>query len=704
MVDGTEAAPVARLLRPRSVAIVGASPEPGSFGNNVLANLERCKFAGAIHLVSRNRKEIGGRTCVPTIDDLPLGIDAIVLIVPEAAVLDAAAACVRRQIGAAVVFAAGFSETGAEGRAKQERLAAIARDGGLVLNGPNCSGLVNLVAGIPLTFEPGIGAADIAASGVGIIAQSGGMMGNIRLALRMKGVPTTYAISTGNEAVVGLEDFLAYLLAEEASRVIALFVEQVRQPRRFLELLRRARAAGRPVVMMHPGRTQRARDSALSHTGALAGDHAVMETVLRQEGAILIDTLDELFDVTALLTRWPTPHPAGPGIMTNSGAFRGVALDFCDAAGLALPTLGEATRATLAALLPSYATIDNPLDLTTIGLGQPEVFGRTADALLGDPAVGGLITAFMPGAVQLQMARARSMLPAIERSAKPVAFAHFCDGTPLAEEFVALMRHSGLPVFTSPDRAMRAMAHLARYGQELAARRGAGRAPAAAAVALAESGAIPEYRAKRHLAAAGLVVPDGALARDLAEARGIAKRIGYPVALKAQAAALAHKSDAGGVIIGIADAAALETQWERLQRNLAGARPDVTLDGVLVERMAPPGLEMIVGARRDAEWGPVLVVGLGGIWTEALKDVRLLSPELDEAAIGRELRMLKGAALLAGSRGAPPLDEAAVAHAVATLGAMIRGTPDLREIEINPLVVYPAGQGAIALDALIVAA
>jgi len=696
-------AALARLLRPRAVAIVGASPQPGHFGNNVLVNLERCDFPGTIHLVSRNRAEIAGRPTVPTIDDLPMGVDAAVLIVPEAAVLDAVAACARREVGGVVVFAAGFAETGAEGAARQDRLVAIARDGGLALNGPNCAGLVNLVDGVPLTFEPGIARADMAQTGVGIIAQSGGMMGNVRLALRMKGVATTYAISTGNEAVIGVEDFLEYFLAGEAARVIALFIEQVRQPRRFLELVRQARAAKRPVVMMHPGRTAQARASALSHTGALAGDHAVMTTVLRREGVLVVDTLDEFFDVTALLARWPEPPAKGAAIMTNSGAFRGVALDFCAGSGLVLPSLAEPTRATLASLLPAYASIDNPLDMTTIGVGSPEVFGTTAAALLDDPAIGGLITAFMPGGPPLQAARARTMLPVIERAGKPVAFAHFCDGTPLAPEFIELMRAAGVPLFASPDRAMRAMARLADYGAILRQRPAAG-AGIPAAPPLPGDGAIAEYRAKRFLAEAGIKVPPGALARDAASAKIIAAEIGYPVALKAQAGALAHKSEAGGVILGVADAASLGAAWDRLHADVARAHPGLALDGVLVEAMARAGLEMIVGARRDPEWGPIVMVGLGGVWTEALGDFRLLPPDLDVGAIIAELSKLRGAARLGGLRGAPPCDRQALAAAASLLGRLLLALPDLQEIEINPLAVYEEGKGVVALDALMLVA
>ncbi len=690
--------PVGRLLRPRSVAIVGASPEPGSIGNNVLANLERSGFAGEIHLVSRNRAEIAGRPCVPSIDQLPKGVDSVVLVVPEAAVQDSVEACVRREAGSAVVFASGFAEGGGDGRAKQDRLTAAARAGGMVLLGPNCIGFTNFVDGVAMTFEPLGAPRERCQRGVAVIAQSGAMTTNLRVALLAKDVPVASAVSTGNEAVTGIEDFLADALAGEATEMVVLFVEQVRRPALFLDLVRQARAKRIPIVMLHPGRTARARAAALSHTGALAGDHAVMSTALEHENVLLVDTLDELFDVVPLLLRWPNPSALGAAIVTNSGAFRGIALDFCAESGLELPALGADTAAQLKAMLPPYAAIDNPLDITTIGISQHDIFGRTAEAMLADPGVGSLIAAFIPGSTQLQMVRAQQLLPVIAESEKPIAFSLFGDDTPLAQEFTDTVRAAGVSLFRSPDRALRAMARLSAHGRLLARRRGA--AQAVAAPPLPGRGSIAEYRAKPFLAAAGIAVPEGALARTAAEAEAIAQRLGYPVVLKAQSAQLLHKSDAGGVILGIADAAALGSAWQQLQQNIAAARPGLTLDGVLVETAAAPGLEMIVGARRDRDWGTVLMLGLGGIWTEALKDVRLLGPDSDEELIFHELAKLKGAALLAGARGAPPLDRRAVARVAAHLGALMRALPDRVEIEINPLVVYPAG--ALALDALVV--
>jgi len=686
---------VDRLLRPRSVAIVGAGPEPGSIGGNVLANLERFGYPGEVHLVSRTRKEINGRKCVPAIDDLPRGIDAVVLVVPEAVILDALSACVRRGAGSAVVFSSGFAETGEQGRRKQEQLAAIARRSGLILNGPNCMGVTNYVQPVSLTFDPCDEPA-IAERGIGLIAQSGGLITHIRLALRSKGVPLTCAISTGNEAVVGIEDFLAYVIEDKSTRVIALFVEQVRRPAAFLDLVRRARTRRKPVVLMHPGRTQRARESSQSHTGALAGSYAVMAASLRQEGVIQVDTLDELVDVSALLAKRPIPHAPGLAILTNSGAFKGAALDFCEELGLDLPELRASTRTLLQAMLPPFAPIENPLDLTTATISQPEIYGRATQAVLDDPGVGALLLSVITGPLEGQPKRFASLLPVIAQAQKRVIFAPFGDDAPLAGELTGALSRCQTLVFRSADRAMRALARLDAYGRTIRNLEAA-RAPAdVPRLPLPGHGLIPEHRAKQYLAAAGIATPKGALAQNVSEAQAIAGRIGYPVVLKGQASTLTHKTEAGGVITGVADAAMLAGQWEQLQRNLAR----YTLEGVLVEQMAPPGLEMILGARRDPEWGPVLMIGLGGIWTEALKDVRLLSANADEAAILAEIRKLKGAALFTGLRGSAPLNECAVARTLFILGGLMRATPELIEIELNPLRVYAEGLDVLALDAL----
>lgn len=693
-----------RLLRPRSIAVVGASPEPGSVSGLLLANLRRFGYAGPLHLVSRSRDEVDGIRCVKSIAELPEGVDVAVLVVPQAAVCESVAACGERGVGAAVVFASGFAELGEAGKAAQDELAAIARHHGIAVLGPNCLGFINFADRVPLTFEPVQATPLRDGPRIGIVAQSGAMSGNLRQAFHGRGLNVSFSISTGNEAVLTAEDFLAALVEAPDVDAFAVFVEMLRRPAEFLRVAARARELGKPLVLMHPGRSQRARQAAQSHTGALAGDHQVMRTLVEREGVVVVDTMDELFDVTAILARYPRPVLQGKAaVASNSGALRGVALDFCEDIGLELAEFEPATMARLAGILPDFMAPDNPLDLTAMGMQKPEIFGESARAILDDPGVGSLIVPLMGGSAPQQLAKADSLLPVMQTSSKPVCFVIMGDSWPLSGDFLDQVGASGMPFLRSPDRAMRAMAHVHRYGrlQAEAAVRGAGAGPRLQDV---RPGPLAEFAGKGLLRDLGIATPRGGLARTPDEARQLAGEIGYPVVLKAQADTLMHKSDVGGVAVGIADGAALDEAWRRIEASVARHRPGLELDGMLVEAMSRPGLELVIGARRDPQWGVVMLAGLGGIWIEALRDVRLMAPDLTEAQIVRELGRLKGARLLAGLRGAAAVDVAAVAAAVRRLADMMLANPGIAEIDINPLVALPEGQGVVALDALFVMA
>jgi acyl-CoA synthetase (NDP forming) len=736
-------AAIQRLMRPQSIAVIGASADARSFGGFVQGNLERYGFGGALHLVSRSSEEINGRPCVKTIDELPLGIDLAVLAIPEAGVLDAIHALARRGCHSAVLFASGYAEAGEEGQAKQAVLAQAARDGSILLVGPNCMGFSNLAAGIPVTFEPLAARPRETRDGVGVVAQSGFMAANLRDSLLGRGVPVTCVFSTGNEVSVCVEDVLRAYLADAQTRVITLYVEQIRQPQVFLQLAAQARAAGKPLVLLMPGRSARARDAAQSHTGALAGDHATAMALLQREGVVTVDSLDELLDVSAILLRFPQPPAGGTAFMTGSGAMKNIALDFAEGLGLALPALGSGTTAKLKEMLPAYAVAENPLDYTTISVRNPAIVGELLLTLLEDEGIANVVLAIPVGPSVAQRDKAEHIVPALGRATKPTVLVLTGDGSPIETIFTDAITASGVPLFRSADRALRAMHQVARHGQALAraaradeAVRQAGhgsriksgmtptesgvtptvviagltRNPCWSEVAVPLPGPVPpngifaEYLGKQWLAAAGLPVPQGALARTADEAVAIANTSGYPVALKAQASELPHKSDAGGVLIGLKNEAALRAGWATLHANVSSRRPDVMLDGALVETMGPRGLELVVGAKRDAQWGPVVLVGLGGIWIEALKDVRLMPADLAEEDIVAELGQLKASAVLQGIRGEAGVDLQAIARVVSLIGAQMRANPDILEIDINPLVAYPAGsaQAVLALDALIV--
>jgi acyl-CoA synthetase (NDP forming) len=692
--------PIERMLRPRSIAIVGASPTPGALGQSLLANLERFAFGGDIHLVSATRSEIGGRPCLRSASDLPEGVDCAALAIPRAGILDAVKGCAARGVGGVIIYAAGFAETGPEGQKQQSEIARIAADHGMAVSGPNCLGHINYVDGIPLTFSSCTPVPLAGRRGVGIVSQSGAMATVFRAALHPRDIAISHSISTGNEALNGTEDFLDFLIDDEATHVILMLVEQFRQPQRFLASARRAHAAGKPIVLLHPGSSAAARDSAKTHTGALSGDYEVMRALVTHTGVALVDTLEELHDLGELMIRWPSPPRGGAAVISDSGAFKAMVLDFCEHSELAVPEPTGATKDSLAALAPDLILPTNPLDVTAQSLVDPDLYRKGMKPFLDDPRYGSVMLSVVLSSPTHSQRKMAPIISAIRDFGppKPVVFAMMGEDSHVEPEIIAALRQLGVPFFRSPERALRALARLAALRPPQAVLP----APARSGERL-PSGAIPEYAAKKILASAGIPVPRAALAEDVNDAERAAAQIGYPVAMKAQSAALSHKSDVGGVVLGIADDASLASAWRRLHADIAQARPDLKLDGVLVEAMARPGVELILGARNNPDWGATLTVGLGGVWTEALHDARVMPALLAPAAIADELRKLKGALLLMGYRGRPALDIDAVADIAAKLGRFVSAHPEVAEIDINPLVVYPQGEGVVAVDALIVA-
>lgn len=697
---GVSRAAVGRLLRPRSVAVVGVSEDPGSIGGRSLANLDAFGVTD-VHLVSRTNAMVHGRSCVSSIDDLPDGVDAAIITLPRAGIVEAIEACARKGVGGAVVYAAGFAEAGEQGAADQQRMAAIAREADIAVLGPNTLGLTNYVDGVALAFGPNGPSRPDGRPAVAVLAQSGAMMGSVRLSAVVRQYAVSYAVATGNEAVTGVEDFMAHVVDDPHTHAIAVFAEQLRRPREFLALARQARLNHKPVVLLHPGRSAAAQASAASHTGALSGDYETMRALVAAEGVIAVETLEEFLDATEFLTRFPSPPREGPAIITDSGALRGLSLDFAESHGLSIPALTTETEARLKARLPAFAEAINPLDITAQGLKDMPLYAEATAALVDDAATGGVVVAAMPGAPEIGLAKAEAILPALGASRKPRAYVVLGDA-PVHPEVPKRLLAAGTPYFRSPERALRAFAHMGRYA-DLKAAAALPRAPQVeTAPRLQGKGVLAEHEGKALLRAAGLRVPEGGLASTEDEAVAIADDIGWPVVLKVQSRDLPHKTEVGGVAVGLADEAALMTAFRDMRARITTQRPEARIDGWLIESMAPKGLEMAVGGRRDPQWGPVLLFGLGGIWIEAMKDVRLAPADLPEDLILAEIDALRGRSLLDGWRGAPPVDKTALAQAVARIGALMRAHPEIVEIDVNPLVAYPAGAAPLALDALVV--
>ncbi|WP_343040003.1 CoA-binding protein [Sphingomonas piscis] len=407
-------AELSRLITPRSVAIVGASPTPGALGNSVLRNLERHNYSGAIHLINPKRDEIDGRPCLKSIAELPHGVDASVLAIPGPAVLDAVRALAERGVGSAIIFSAGFAEGGEEGLAAQAEVARIAAASGMTVEGPNCLGLVNYAAGVPLTFVEAP-VLDLAGKpAVGIVSQSGAMAVVLGTTLMAKDLGITLSVSTGNEAASGVEDYVAHLIDDQATPVIGMIVEQFRRPARFLDLARQAREAGKTIVLLHPGTSSAARESAATHTGAMAGDWQLMRAKVEREGVILVDSLEALGDVMELVARAKPVGIGGTAVLTESGAFKALTLDLAEQIGLDLPAVDGATAEALRAAIPDFIPVSNPMDLTAQALVDPDLYRRTIQPLLRDDRYAALVL----GIIQTDPATSARKFPPIIEAVK----------------------------------------------------------------------------------------------------------------------------------------------------------------------------------------------------------------------------------------------------------------------------------------------
>ncbi|MHB1208685.1 MAG: acetate--CoA ligase family protein [Acidimicrobiales bacterium] len=690
-----------RLLHPRSIAIVGASDVPESIGGAPIALIERFGYDGDVHLVSRTRTHINGRPCVNSIDDLPYGVDALVLAIPKIGVVDALEAAGRRGVGGAIVFSSGYAEAESEGAAHQLELASLARKYDIALAGPNCLGLINFTKSVPLTFGAASPHRRFDGFSLAIIAQSGAMSLALTYAAMAQDIPVSYTVSTGNEAVLGIEDYLSVILDQEGLCAVALLVEQIRRPSEFIELARVARQRGIALCVLHTGRSERGQAASLSHTGAIAGDQEVMRAVLGREGVLFIDSLDELIDTASVVVKCPMPSAYGVAFMTDSGAAKTHAIDVGDDIGLLLPELAPPTLGQLTKELPSYALASNPVDITAMGLNDPSLYGRVASTLLSDDQVGCLVVSAMPGSHAQGTQQVDALLPVLARADKPVIYTIMGGDSPLPPENVAKIFDAGLPLFRSPERALRAarnVTRLARTFNDAARRSDPG---AYEALELDPSRPMSEHEAKSLLSHAGLRVPDGGVASDVDTALEVAARIGYPVILKIASAQILHKSDVGGVAM-VSDEQELTRAYEQMLTRVRSSRPDASIEGVLVEEAVIGGVEMIIGARRDAAWGDTVLIGLGGVWAEVFKDAVVVSADADRAEILAAIESLRGSATLHGVRGGPVSDIDALVRAVELIAGLLRATPTCVEIEVNPLVVLAEGNGVAALDAIIV--
>jgi acetate---CoA ligase (ADP-forming) len=683
------------LFRPASVAIVGASSDPNRIGGRPVAFSKRA-FKGAIYPINPKGGELQGLSAYPSVRDVPGPVDQAIIAVPAKSALQAVDDCIAKGVKAAVMFSSGFAETGAEGRVLQEQLTRRCAEGGLKLLGPNSLGMFNVHSGVYSTFSSYFDPQWPRLGGVAIVSQSGAV-GTYFLALaNERGLGFSQFVATGNEADIDVAECVEWLADDPATQVIAIYLEGCRDGARLRAALARAAANRKPVIAMKVGVSEQGIAAIASHTGSLAGSDAVFDAVFAENNVHRAHSLDELVDVAYACSGGVYPKSPRLGVVTLSG---GVGIQMADAAaeaGLELPRMPDAAQKKILALVP-FAGPANPVDTTAQVVNDWTMFttilGITADDGNVDSVVSFLAhMGTMPGL----MDRLKPAFLEVRRKFPDRVFV-LCARMPreMADEFTAM----GFLIFEDPNRAVAAVAALVKLHAGFATPRVTLQVKPADANALA-SGSINEAEAKRLLGAAGVPFAPEMTVATRGDAVAAAEGLGYPVVLKVLSPDIAHKSEAGGVVLGLRDAGEVARGFDAMMMRVREYAPQARIDGALVARMIEGGVETVIGIKRDPVFGPVVLFGLGGVYVEVLKDVTLRLAPIDHVAAKEMIQEIKGYPLLAGARGKPPADLDALADVLVAMSRFGAAHADrVASVEINPFIALP--KGGVAVDALI---
>jgi acetate---CoA ligase (ADP-forming) len=687
-----------RLLRPTSVAIIGASDEPTRIGGRPLAYLLAAGFRGAIYPVNAKRTTVQGLPAYPTIGAVADRVDVAVIAVSADQTVEVVRDCAARGVGAAVIFSAGFAETGAAGARMQDDIAAVARAGGMRVLGPNCLGVFNTEIGYYPTFTTTLDRGFPKPGGLSIVSQSGAFGSHLFFVAVGRGLGMRYWIATGNESDIDLAECLQAVAEDPGTRVIMAYTEGVKHGQRFIAALEAARSRRKPVIFMKVGRSELGAAAVSSHTASLAGEDAIYDAVLRQYGAYRARSPEEMVDIAYAAAGGLYPPSKRLGLITISGGVGALMADDATDRGLEVPPMPEAAQRKLKQLVP-FAAPRNPIDLTAQPFNDIKLVAKNLEIAMREGGYDAIVAFFTSVAGSPAIAEALRLAILDVRRLRPDCL--FILSAVVPDAIRAAYEADGVPVFDDPSRAVAAVAALMAFGTWF---RGPPRLLPSAQTARRALGRIEgEHEAKLRLAESGIPMLDERLVRTADEAVAAFHDIGKPVVLKIASSDIAHKTEIGGVLLKLENDASVRDGFEVLMRRARDRVPTARIDGVIVAPHVAGGVEAILGIKRDPIFGPVVVFGLGGVFVEILQDVALRLAPIDRGEALAMIGEIRGRAILDGARGRPPCDIEALADALARLSQFATAYADeIESVDINPFLVMPRGQGGYALDALIV--
>jgi len=695
-----------RLINPEVVAVVGASETRGSFGERTLSNMS--DFSGKVYAINPKHQSLLGRTCVPSLSELPERPDCVVLCVARPMVEGMIEQAAAVSAGGVIVYASGFAETAKPDRIEaQQRLVQLAERTGVRVVGPNCVGLANTRSGAGLNFMPGYATMGHRRGPIGIVSQSGALGYTVVQGMQ-RGVGFSHYLAAGNSCDVDVCDFISYLAEDADTRSIICLLEGVKDGNRFLAAARKARAAGKALIVYKTGNSETSSKAAMSHTGTMVGSVVAYRTAIEEAGAIAVDSLEAVLETAAFMAKSRPPSAgAGVGILSTSGGAAVICADKAEAHGVSLPALETKTDSALREVVPDFGSVGNPSDLTAEVLKTSETFGFCLDAFLNDSGFSALVLPMIFAHASSSGARAPTIVDAAARSDRPLAVVWMNEWYqgPGSELLDADPR---VCVFRSADRcfaALRAWFDWHKQVDRVSASRRSDPSAAQAAWKIiagkSPGAALSETDSKRVLACYGIATPKEILVHDPEGAALAVSQIAGPTAIKIVSPDILHKTEAGGVRLGVSRPEEARIVAEQILESCLRYAPQARIDGISVQQMVPPGVEIVLGVKNDRQFGPLVAAGLGGIMVELIADTAVRLAPVGEQSARAMLGSLKGYALLKGFRGKPGVDVDRLVDTICRLSELAHDLRDaIDQIDVNPVIASTTG--VVAADALIV--
>src|SRR4051812_35164513 len=694
------------FFAPASIALIGASCDHEKIPGRLLSMLRKNEYPGQIYPVNPNYSDIDGLACYRSIGEIGAPVDLAVIIIPARAVLSALEQCAAAGVKNAVIISSGFAEEGGDSAAMQDAIAALAKRTGMRISGPNAEGFFSQSQRVAATFSPAVdikpGVVPLLATRrrIGIVAQSGGIGFAYYHRAKALGIAVSYVVSAGNESDLGAGEFLDYMVQDASTDVILLFIEGIRDVEKFLAAARRAAELKKPVIVSKVGRSGAGARAAASHTASMAGSSAAYDAVFAKYGFIVSNDLDEALTIAALLASNPLPKGDRVAVVTVSGGAGIWGADAVALQGLRVPELSGAVQAEIKQLMPSYGTARNPIDVTAQGVTSGGL-QKSVDLLTASDEVDAILVLLSLSSEVRRPFKEAELKPVLAAQKKPVVFYSYTVPSDFSRHDLA---KSGVVVLSGLTHVGVAMRQLVDYAKFSLPKPADGtRLPARDLAAHLRSPVLSEADSKALLRAAGIALPDEILVTEKGELDAATARVGFPLVMKIQSPDIAHKSEVGGVRLNVTTKGEVFLAFETLLSNARKHRPEATIQGVLVGPMAKRGVEIIVGTMTDKTFGPMVMVGLGGITTELFRDVVYRPAPVSAEEAGAMLMGLKAAPLLNGFRGAAKADVLTLSQLISDVSVLAaRHAAEIAEIELNPVLVHPEGQGVTIVDALVV--